>query len=62
MGESSGGLRRIHHEERRSEVMTGSVRKLRWFIDSMLGYWVLLLTISLGSAAVIYEIWLKGRM
>lgn len=42
--------------------MTGSVRKLRWFIDSMLGYWVLLLTISLGSAAVIYEIWLKGRM
>jgi len=35
---------------------------LRWFVDSMLGYWVLLLTVSLGTAAVIYEIYLKGRM
>jgi hypothetical protein len=35
---------------------------LRWFVDSMLGYWVLLLGISLGTAAVIYEIYLKGRM
>jgi hypothetical protein len=35
---------------------------LRWFVDSMLGYWVLLLTISLGTAAVIYEVYLKGRM
>ena len=34
----------------------------RWFVDSMLGYWVLLLTISLGTAAVIYEVYLKGRM
>ncbi len=42
--------------------MTGFVHKLRWFVDSMLGYWVLLLIISLGSAAVIYEIWLKGRV
>ena len=37
-------------------------RGLRWFWDSMLGYWVLLLSISLGTAAVIYELWLKGRV
>jgi hypothetical protein len=37
-------------------------RAFRWFIDSMFGYWVLLLVISLVSAAGIYEIWLKGRM
>jgi len=37
-------------------------KKLRWFIDSMFGYWVLLLLISLGTAAGIYEVWLKGRM
>lgn len=35
---------------------------LRWFIDSMLGYWILLLAISLGAAAGIYELWLKGRV
>lgn len=35
---------------------------MRWFLRSMLGYWVLLLSISLGAAAVIYEVWLKGRM
>lgn len=35
---------------------------MKWFINSMLGYWILLLVISLGSAAAIYEIWLKGRM
>ena len=33
---------------------------MRWFIDSMIGYWVLLLAFSLGTAAVIYEVWLKG--
>lgn len=37
-------------------------KALRWFVDSMLGYWVLLLVISLGAAAVIYEVWFKGRM
>jgi hypothetical protein len=35
---------------------------MRWFIDSMLGYWILLLVISLGAATVIYELWLKGRV
>lgn len=35
---------------------------MRWFINSMLGYWVLLLAFSLGTAAVIYEIWLKGNI
>jgi hypothetical protein len=38
------------------------LKRLSWFIDSMVGYWVLLLAISLGAAAGIYEIWLKGRM
>jgi hypothetical protein len=35
---------------------------MKWFVNSMLGYWVLLLSISLGAAAVVYEIWLKGRV
>jgi hypothetical protein len=35
---------------------------MRWFLDSMLGYWILLLAISLGAAGVIYEVWLKGAM
>jgi hypothetical protein len=35
---------------------------MKWFINSMLGYWVLLLVISLGAAAIIYEVWLKGRV
>jgi hypothetical protein len=35
---------------------------VKWFINSMFGYWILLLLVSLGSAAVIYEVWLKGRI
>lgn len=35
---------------------------MKWFINNMFGYWILLLVISLGAAAVIYEIWLKGRL
>ena len=35
---------------------------MKWFINSMLGYWTLLLAISLGAAAGIYVVWLKGRM
>jgi hypothetical protein len=35
---------------------------MRWFIDFMIGYWVLLLTFSLGVAAVIYEVWLRGNL
>jgi hypothetical protein len=31
-------------------------------INSMWGYWLILLIISLGIATVIYEIWLKGRV
>ncbi len=37
-------------------------KPLRWFFDSMLGYWVLLLSVSLGAAVAIYEIWFKGKM
>jgi hypothetical protein len=35
---------------------------MKWFINSMLGYWVLLLAISLAIACGIYEIYLKGAM
>jgi hypothetical protein len=35
---------------------------MRWFIDSMIGYWVLLLAISLGVSAVIYEVYLREAM
>ncbi len=36
--------------------------RLRWLVDSMVGYWILLLAVSLGIAAGIYEMWLKGKM
>jgi hypothetical protein len=35
---------------------------MKWFVNSMFGYWILLLIVSLGSAAAIYEIWLRGRI
>ncbi len=35
---------------------------MKWFINSMFGYWILLLVIALCASAVIYEIWLKGRI
>jgi len=36
--------------------------RLRWFVDSMVGYLILLWAVSLGIAAGIYEMWLKGKM
>jgi hypothetical protein len=35
---------------------------MKWLINTMWGYWFLLLVISMGMAAIIYEIWLEGRM
>lgn len=35
---------------------------MRWFIDSMVGWWILLLVVSLSAAAIIYEVWLKGNI
>jgi hypothetical protein len=35
---------------------------MKWFINTMLGYWILLLAISLTFAAIIYLVWLKGRL
>ena len=35
---------------------------MKKLINSMWGYWLLLLTISLSVAAAIYEIWLKGNI
>jgi len=33
---------------------------MKWFVNSMLGYAILLLAISMGVAAGIYALWLKG--
>ena len=35
---------------------------MRWFIDTMIGYWVFLLAISLGLSAICYEVFLKHLM
>ncbi len=35
---------------------------MRWFIESMLGYWIRLLAVSLGAAAAVYLLWLKETM
>jgi hypothetical protein len=35
---------------------------MRWFIDNMIGYWILLLAISLGLSAIVYEVFLKQLM
>ena len=35
---------------------------MRWFIDTMVGWWVLLLAVSLGLSAICYEVFLKQLM
>jgi hypothetical protein len=35
---------------------------MRWFIDTMIGYWLLLLIISLGLSAICYQAFLKDLM
>jgi hypothetical protein len=35
---------------------------MRFFWDNMFGYWILLLTISLGAAAAVYVLWLHQAM
>lgn len=35
---------------------------MRWFYNSMIGYWISLLTISLGIAAAIYIFWLQDKL
>jgi hypothetical protein len=35
---------------------------MRWLYHTMIGYWILLLSISLGAAAIIYEVWLRGNI
>ena len=35
---------------------------MKWFYDSMLGYWVLLLVLSLGASAFLYVTYLKELM
>ena len=35
---------------------------MKWFVESMLGYWILLLAVSLGCAAAIYFVYLRDVM
>ena len=35
---------------------------MKWWINSMWGFWLVLLTFSLGLATAIYYIWLKGNI
>ncbi len=32
---------------------------MKWILDSMLMYWIILLAFSLGTSAIIYAVWLK---
>jgi len=35
---------------------------MKWLVNTMWGYWALLLIISLSAAALTYEVWLKGNI
>jgi hypothetical protein len=35
---------------------------MKSLFDSMLAYWIVLLTFSLGAAAIIYFVWLKDAL
>ena len=35
---------------------------MKWWINSMWGFWLVLLTFSLGLATAIYYVWLKGNI
>lgn len=35
---------------------------MNWLLNSMLAYWIVLLSLSMGAAAVIYFVWLKDAM
>jgi hypothetical protein len=35
---------------------------MKWFIDNMFGYWILLLVISCGLSAFCYEYFLRALM
>lgn len=35
---------------------------MKWLIDSMLRYFLLLMVFSLGIAAIIYIVWLKDQL
>ncbi len=35
---------------------------MKSLLDSMLAYWILLLAVSLGAAAIIYLTWLKDAL
>lgn len=35
---------------------------MKWWMNSMWGFWLVLLTFSLGLATGIYYVWLKGNI
>jgi phosphate/sulfate permease len=49
--------------EKDTAMATGNENSIvRRMLSSMLGYWMFLLTISFGIAAVIYWVWLRGTV
>ena len=35
---------------------------MKWWINSMWGFWLVLLAVSMGLATGIYYVWLKGNI
>jgi len=35
---------------------------MKWLINSMIRFWILLLAVSLAIAGAIYGVWLKGTL
>ena len=35
---------------------------MKWWINSMWGFWLVLLAVSMGLATGIYYVWLKGNV
>jgi hypothetical protein len=46
--------------DKTAKAKAGGIK--RWVLGSMWGFWVLLLAFSLGLAAVIHLIWLRGNV
>ncbi len=63
LGEDVGDLRR-YEDDGLSKITLSRWRRsiMKKLINTMWGFWLLLLVFSLGVAAAIYEIWLKGRI
>jgi hypothetical protein len=61
-GGECGLRKRIRNQLSPLAVKLQEVSKMKWFYDSMVGYWVLLLVLSLGASAFLYLTYLKELM